>query len=81
MARVLFTGSMMRLTDGEAEVELEAKNIMQLFKGLAERYPALASQIETGYAVAIDGEVFEDALFQPIPSDAEIQLLPKIEGG
>jgi hypothetical protein len=32
-------------------------------------------------AVAIDGEIFQDALLEPIPPGAEVHLMPQIGGG
>ena len=42
MARVHFTASTKEYTGGEEEIELEAKNVMQLFRKLGEQYPALS---------------------------------------
>jgi hypothetical protein len=32
-------------------------------------------------AVAIDGEIHQDAWFSPIGADSEVYLIPKIGGG
>ena len=40
-----------------------------------------AKVLETGFAVAIDGELMEDALLQRIDDAKEIVLVPKMEGG
>ncbi len=32
-------------------------------------------------AIAIDGEIHQDALFEPVGSESEIYLIPKIGGG
>ena len=37
--------------------------------------------LERGIAVAIDGVVFRDDWSQKIPQDAEVVLIPRIEGG
>ncbi len=81
MARVVFTGSLKRLTGGDGELEIDAANIRQLMRGVAEHYPALKPHLETGMAVAIDGQIYQDAWLQPIAPDAEVHLLPKIAGG
>jgi molybdopterin converting factor small subunit len=81
VARVKFNASTKRYTGGEAEIEIEAKNVLQLFRKLGKHYPALEPYLEDGFAVIIDGEVFQDALLEPIPTDAEVHLMPKIEGG
>ena len=53
----------------------------QLFRRLAERYPAIKPHLEEGLAVAIDGQIYQDAWLQPIPPDSEVHLLPQIGGG
>ena len=53
----------------------------QLLRALSERYPELAPHLESGYAIAIDGEIFQDAWFAPIRPDSEVHLVPAIRGG
>ena len=53
----------------------------QLLRVLSERYPELAPHLESGYAIAIDGEIFQDAWFAPIRPDSEVHLVPAIRGG
>jgi len=43
-----------------------------------ERWKGVA---ETGSAVAIDGQIYQDALFQPIAPDSDVHILPQIAGG
>ena len=81
MARVVLMGEARRFTGDVDQVELDAKNVMQLFLQLGQRFPDLAPILETGFAVAIDGEMFEDQLLQPIKPDSEVVLVPKIAGG
>ena len=81
MARVSLSSSLALYTGGETQCELEVANIRQLFQALGERYPALAPQLENELAVAIDGEVYQDALLQPIGRDSELSLFPRIAGG
>ena len=81
MAKVLLPADLALHAAGVHEIELDVANVRQLFAALAERYPGLSSQLETEVAVAIDGELYQDALLQPIAGDSEVILLPKIEGG
>ncbi len=53
----------------------------QLFRVLGERYPDLKPHLEAGLAVAIDGQIYQDAWLEPIPPGAEVHLLPQIAGG
>src|SRR5207249_1893276 len=48
---------------------------------LTELHPALARHLEDGVAVAIDGQIYQDALFEPIGPDSDVFLLPQIAGG
>ena len=56
-------------------------DVRQLLRALGERYPQLAPHLESGYAIAIDGEIFQDAWFAPIQPDSEVHLVPAIRGG
>jgi hypothetical protein len=44
-------------------------------------HPGLGRQIEESKAVAIDGEIFQDAYLVPLKPESEIYLIPKIGGG
>lgn len=81
MARVYLSGTLKQLAGGTAEIELDARDVRQLLRALGERYPALAPHLEQGYAIAIDGEIFQDAWFAPIRPDSEVHLVPAIRGG
>jgi len=81
LARVTLCSSLAPFTGGVLALELEAANVRQLFQTLGERYPELRAQLEAGFAVAIDGEIYQDALLQPIARDSEVILITKIAGG
>ena len=81
MARVSLIGNLRQFTGGVAELDVDAATVRQLFLRLAELYPALGPHLETGSAVAIDGQIYQDALLQPIARESEVQILPQIAGG
>ena len=81
MARVVLIGNLARLTGGVAEFQLSATSVKQLFQQLAELYPDIAPHLSDGVAVAVDGQIYQDDLFQPIAPDSEVFLLPQIAGG
>ena len=81
MARVVLVGNLARLTGGIAELHLSATSIKQLFQQLAELYPDITPHLSEGIAVAVDGQIYQDDLFQPIAPDSEVFLLPQIAGG
>ena len=81
MAHVSLIGNLRQFTGGVSELEVEAANVRQLFARLGEKFPALLPHLETGSAVAIDGQIYQDALFQEIGPDSDVHILPQIAGG
>ena len=81
MAKVVLTRGLTQYTGGEREVELDVENIRQLLRVLGERYPDLKPHLGDGVAIAIDGEIFQDAWLEPIPPDSEVHVIPQIVGG
>jgi molybdopterin converting factor small subunit len=80
MAHVVLMGNLRQFTDGVTELEIEATNIRQLFLKLGEKFPALEPHFDS-LAVAIDGQIYQEALLQPIGDAREVHLLPQIAGG
>jgi molybdopterin converting factor small subunit len=81
MAHVTLIGTLRQYTGGVTELEMDAANVRQLFAGLSAKFPALAPHLEQGLAVAIDGQIYQDALLQQIGSNSEVHILPQIAGG
>lgn len=81
MARVILTGNLRQYTGDVVEFDLEVSTIAQLLRTLSQMYPQLAPHLEAGIAVAIDGQIFQDALLEQIPPHAEVHILPQIAGG
>jgi molybdopterin converting factor small subunit len=81
MARVVLVGNLAQLTGGVAEFQLSATSVKQLFDQLTALHPGIGPHLDEGVAVAIDGQIYQDALFQPIEPDSEVFLLPQIAGG
>ena len=81
MVEVTLWGSLGAATGGKNKVEIEAKDIRELFKKLAEQYPGLEPLIDHGIAVAIDGTIYRDTWSKELPKGAEIFLLPRLSGG
>ena len=48
---------------------------------LDQRFPGLGRQVEESMAIAIDGEIYQDAYLAPLKPESEICLIPKIGGG
>ncbi|MAI46212.1 MAG: MoaD/ThiS family protein [Hyphomicrobiaceae bacterium TMED74] len=81
MAHVTLIGNLRQYTGGVTELEVEANTIRQLFARLGEQFPELAPHLEDGLAVAIDGQIYQETLIQPIEPDSSVQVLPQIAGG
>ena len=81
MTKVVLVGNLSELAGGETELEVEAKNVRQLFNELGKRFPELAPHLEEGVAVAIDGDIYQDAWFAKISADSEVVLIPAMRGG
>ncbi len=73
-----------RFTDGETRLELaahDATTVRAVIATLERSHPGIAKALSTGMAVAINGAIYQDALLQEIPGDAEVSFMPAIEGG
>ena len=81
MARVVLIGNLTQLTGGVAEFNVSATSVKQLFDKLAELHPELGPHLQEGVAVAIDGQIYQDTLLEPIGPDSEVFILPQIAGG
>ena len=79
--KVVLIGNLTQLTGGVAEFDLSASTVKQLFRQLTDLHPALGPHLEEGVAVAIDGQIYQDALLEPIGADSEVFILPQIAGG
>ena len=81
MARVFLASTLRRFTGGVEEVEIEAATVRSLIAKLDGRFPGLGQHLGSGLAIAIDGEILADALYEPVPADAEVHFLPPMGGG
>jgi hypothetical protein len=59
------------------ELEVEANDVRPLILEL-DRFPG--PRPPEGMALAIDGEIFQDAYLAPLNANREVDLIPKIGG-
>ena len=71
---------MRRYTGGDEKVYVEAATVRELIKELGARYPELREPLES-MAVAIDGEIVNDPLLEPLSASSDVHFLPPIGGG
>jgi len=81
MVAVTLWGSLRRFADGQAQVEIDARNFKELLDRLAETYPGLKPQIDRGVSLALDGRIYREAWFTEIRPDSEVVLMPYMTGG
>lgn len=81
MVEVKLWGALSASIGGSGSVEIEAKDIRELFRKLAEQYPGVEPYLAKGIAVSIDGVIYRDSWSTKLPEDAEIFLLPRMTGG
>lgn len=81
MAHVTLIGPLRDHSGGVHNLEIDAPNVRRLLAALSERFPDLAPHLESGVAIAIDGQIYQDALLEPIAPDSDVHILPPIAGG
>ena len=68
-------------TGGVTRVEVQAETLKSLMLALEQRFPGLGEHLDRKMAFAVNGEIHQDAWFEPIDDGAEVVVLPKIGGG
>ena len=68
-------------TGDTSAFDVEATTVRRMILELDARYPGLGEHIRRKMAVAIDGEIHQDADEAVLRADSEIYLIPKIGGG
>ena len=81
MLKVCLSGPLKTSADGATSVAINAATIRELLRELVKRYPNMQSQVDDGIAISINGQIFRDSWSEKIPEDAEVFLLPRIQGG
>ena len=80
MVKVVLSENFSLLADGCRELELSIDNYRDVIAELVARWPQLAPLLERS-SVAIDGLIYQDAMYEPLQSNSEIFFMPRIEGG
>ncbi|RWE27612.1 MoaD/ThiS family protein, partial [Mesorhizobium sp.] len=60
MVAVTLWGSLSAAAGGKDKLDIEAKDIRELFRKLSEQYPGIEPWIDRGIAVSIDGVIYRD---------------------
>ena len=80
MAKVVFPDYLLAATGGQREVAVIAENYRELVGKLEVRWPGIGERLSK-MAVAIDGQIYQDAFLEPIKAESEVFFMPRIEGG
>ncbi len=82
-AEVHFSSGQRHLTGGVARVEVEASTVRELIRKLEEMFPGLGAHLDetSSTAVAIDGYILNDAMYEPVPDGSEVHFVTPLSGG
>lgn len=80
MAIVHVPSGLTSFTDGLDEVTIDAPRVGELIDAVRARFPGLADHL-SGMAVAVDGQIYNDADFEPLGPRSEIYFVPRMSGG
>ena len=80
MAKVVFPDHLLQYTGGEREIDVSAADFRELLLDLEARWPDASAVLEK-CAVAIDGQIYQDAFLEPLEPDSEVFFMQRIEGG
>ncbi|MCY3559994.1 MAG: MoaD/ThiS family protein [bacterium] len=83
MAQVHFSAGQRRLTGGVAHTDVDAATVRELLRKLEEMFPGIRAHLDqtASTAIAIDGDIIPDPLYEPIPADAEVHFIAPLAGG
>lgn len=80
VVKVVLAAPMLKVTEGQRQIEMSVDNFRELTQRLLQRWPQLEEPLQRS-AVAIDGQIYQDAFAEPLESDSEVFFMPRIEGG
>jgi len=82
MPHVLVADSAFRaVVGGVSELDIEADNVRRLIEAIDARFPGSGAYIDKRMAIAVDGEIHQDAGAIPLTPASEVCLIPRIGGG
>jgi molybdopterin converting factor small subunit len=82
MPRVVVADSNFRtIIGGLSQLDIEADNVRRLIEAIDRQFPGSAAYIDRRMAIAVDGEIHQDAGAIPLTPASEVFLIPRIGGG
>ncbi len=70
-----------RFTGGATTFDVEAPTVGKVIAELDRRFPGFGDHIHRRMAIAIDGEIHQDADLVAVAATSELYLIPRIGGG
>ncbi len=81
MIKVFLGSNLKNFTNGVEELEVEATSVKSLIAEMDRRYPGIADALESGFALAIDGEVIANPGYEKLEEASEVRFLSQMRGG
>ena len=87
MATVFIPTLLQTFTSGTKQVTIQAHNVRQLLDHLEGMYPGIKEglledgEILPNISIAIDGDISQLGLLEPLEEDSEVHFVPAIAGG
>ena len=81
MIKVFLGSNLKNFTNGVEELEVEATSVKSLIAEMERQYPGIADALESGFALAIDGEVIANPGYEKLEEVSEIRFLSPMQGG
>jgi molybdopterin converting factor small subunit len=80
MATIHFSSDLRSRTGGVEEIVVAAPRLHELVDAVVARFPDLAPVIRD-MAVAVDGEIYQEAGYEDLQPDSDVHFVPRIAGG
>ena len=81
MIKVFLGSNLKNFTNGVEELEVEATSVKSLIAEMDRKYPGIADSLESGFALAIDGEVIANPGYEKLAEVSEVRFLSPMRGG
>ena len=81
MTKVFLGSNLKNLTNGVEELEIETTSVKSLIADLERQFPGIAEALDSGFALAIDGEVIANPGYEKIKEVSEVRFLSPLKGG
>ena len=81
MIKVFLGSNLKNFTNGVEELEVEATSVKSLIAEMERQYPGIVDALESGFALAIDGEVIANPGYEKLEEVSEVRFLSPMRGG